>query len=83
LFSSVVSLLLVILTLSGVEWERLNVQSYPDSSNAYDSLGEAYMKSWQKQLAIENYKKSLEEDPTNDNAKQKPKDLEGSAPAAK
>jgi hypothetical protein len=28
------------------------------------------MKSGQKQLAIENYKKPLEKDPTNDNAKQ-------------
>ncbi len=36
-----------------------------------DSLGEAYMKFGQKQLAIENYKTSLEKDPTNDNAKQK------------
>jgi tetratricopeptide (TPR) repeat protein len=62
---------------------KLNVQSYPDSGNAYDSLGEAYMKAGQKQLAIENYKKSLEKDPTNDNAKQKLKDLEGSTQGAK
>jgi hypothetical protein len=41
------------------------------------------MKSGQKQLAVENYKKSLEEDPTNDNAMQKLKDLKGSGPAAK
>jgi len=34
-------------------------------------------------LAIENYKKSLEKDPTNDNAKQKLKELEDSTPAAK
>jgi tetratricopeptide (TPR) repeat protein len=62
---------------------KLNVRSYPDSGNAYDSLGEAYMKAGQKQLAIENYKKSLEKDPTNDNAKQKLKDLESSTPVAK
>jgi dienelactone hydrolase/predicted negative regulator of RcsB-dependent stress response len=62
---------------------KLNVQSYPDSGNAYDSLGEAYMKSGQKQLAIENYKKSLEKDPTNDNAKDKLKDLEGNNHGAK
>jgi tetratricopeptide (TPR) repeat protein len=62
---------------------KLNAQSYPDSGNVYDSLGEAYMKSGQKQLAIENYKKSLEKDPSNDNAQQKLKDLEGSTPAAK
>lgn len=62
---------------------KLNVQIYPDSSNAYDSLGEAYVKSGQKQLAIESYKKSLEKDPTNEHAKQKLKELEGSTPAAR
>ncbi len=61
---------------------KLNVQNYPDSGNVYDSLGEAYMKSGQKQLAIDNYRKSLEKDPDNDNAKQKLKELEGN-PAAK
>jgi len=48
---------------------------YPDSGNAYDSLGEAYMKSGQKALAIESYKKSLEKDPGNENAKRKLKEL--------
>src|SRR5580704_6782478 len=46
---------------------KLNVQVFPNSSNAYDSLGEAYMKAGQKQLAIDNYKKSLALDPENDN----------------
>ena len=55
---------------------KLNVQVFPNSSNSYDSLGEAYMKSGQKQLAIDNYKKSLALDPDNDNAKEKLKTLE-------
>ncbi len=55
---------------------KLNVQVFPNSSNAYDSLGEAYMKAGQKQLAIDNYKKSLELDPENDNAKEKLKALD-------
>jgi dienelactone hydrolase len=59
---------------------KLNVQVFPGSSNAYDSLGEAYMKAGQKQLAIDNYKKSLELDADNDNAKEKLKALE-TAPA--
>jgi tetratricopeptide (TPR) repeat protein len=59
---------------------KLNVQMYPSSSNVYDSLGEAYMKDGQKQLAIDNYKKSLELDPDNDNAKEKLKEL-GAPPA--
>jgi CubicO group peptidase (beta-lactamase class C family) len=32
-----------------------NVQDYPQSFNVYDSLGEAYMKTGQKELAIKNY----------------------------
>ena len=47
---------------------KLNVNRYPKLSNPYDSLGEAYMLSGQNELAIENYSKSLELDPTNQNA---------------
>jgi dienelactone hydrolase/predicted negative regulator of RcsB-dependent stress response len=54
---------------------RLNAKNYPDSGNTYDSLGEAYMQSGQKQVAIDNYKKSLEKDPSNDNAREKLKEL--------
>ncbi len=49
---------------------KLNVEAYPRSSNVYDSLGEAYMKSGNKALAIENYRKSLEFNPDNSNAMQ-------------
>ncbi len=49
---------------------KMNVKLYPKSSNVYDSLGEAYMKNGDKELAIENYKKSLELAPNNENAKQ-------------
>jgi len=55
---------------------KLTVQMFPGSWNAYDSLGEAYMKAGQKQLAIDNFKKSLELNPANDNAKEKLKVLE-------
>ncbi len=47
---------------------QFNTDYYPDSSNAYDSLGEAYMMSGKKQLAKLNFKKSLEIDPNNSNA---------------
>jgi dienelactone hydrolase len=60
---------------------KLNAQVFPGSWNAYDSLGEAYMKVGQKQLAIDNYKKSLELNPANDDAKEKLMMLE-TAPAA-
>jgi CubicO group peptidase (beta-lactamase class C family) len=54
---------------------KLNAEMYPTSSNVYDSLGEAYMLNGQKELAIKNYKKSLELDPKNTNAVEKLKDL--------
>lgn len=46
----------------------LNTKEYPNSSNVYDSLGEAYMKLGNKKLAILNYNKSLELNPENNNA---------------
>ena len=45
-----------------------NVREYPESGNVYDSLGEAYMNAGQKELAIQNYEKSLQLDPKNQNA---------------
>ena len=47
---------------------KANVELYPQSSNVYDSLGEAYMANGDKALAISNYKKSLELNPQNKNA---------------
>lgn len=44
---------------------QLNVEAYPQSSNVYDSLGEAYMDDGNKPLAIANYQKSLELNPKN------------------
>lgn len=46
---------------------KLEVQDYPKYWNAYDSLGEAYMKAGQKDLAIENYEKSVALNPKNQN----------------
>lgn len=48
----------------------LNTEEFPNSANTYDSLAEAFMKNGQKDLAIKNYKKSLELDPKNTNAKE-------------
>jgi hypothetical protein len=47
---------------------KLNVESYPQSANAYDSLAEAYMMNGNNELAIKNYEKSLELNPANSNA---------------
>jgi serine-type D-Ala-D-Ala carboxypeptidase/endopeptidase len=46
---------------------KINVEMYPNSSNVYDSYGEALMKNGQLDLAIENYKKSVELNPGNGN----------------
>jgi CubicO group peptidase (beta-lactamase class C family) len=47
---------------------QANVALYPNEANVYDSLGEGYMAAGQKDLAIWNYRKSLELNPHNDNA---------------
>ena len=52
-----------------------NVQESPQSSNVYDSLGEAYAKVGEKDLAIANYEKSLQLDPKNQNAVERLKKL--------
>jgi tetratricopeptide (TPR) repeat protein len=54
----------------------LNAEAYPQSSNVYDSLGEAYMEDGDKKLAIENYEKSLKLDPKNRSAIEKLKQLQ-------
>jgi CubicO group peptidase (beta-lactamase class C family)/predicted transcriptional regulator YdeE len=56
-----------------------NVHEYPQSSNVYDSLGEAYMKINKKDLAIQNYEKSLQMNPKNNNAVEQLKKLKGEA----
>lgn len=44
---------------------KMNIDMYPNSSNVYDSYGEALLKNGDKDLAIENYKKSVELNPAN------------------
>jgi CubicO group peptidase (beta-lactamase class C family) len=51
-----------------IEIFKLNVEAYPAGYNTYDSLGEAYKIHGDKDLAIANYKKSLELNPKNTNA---------------
>jgi tetratricopeptide (TPR) repeat protein len=46
---------------------RRNVERFPESSNVYDSLGEAYLESGQLESALENYERSVELDPGNAN----------------
>jgi hypothetical protein len=47
---------------------KLEVETFPEYWNAYDSLGDAYQAAGQKALAIANYKRSLELNPNNASA---------------
>jgi tetratricopeptide (TPR) repeat protein len=46
----------------------LNAEAFPGSANAFDSLGEAYMAKGERDRAIQNYRRSLELEPRNENA---------------
>ena len=48
-----------------VEIFRLNVEEYPDQSNPYDSLGEAFLALGDTTAAIRNYERSVQLDPGN------------------
>jgi len=61
-----------------IELFKFIVEIYPNSANAYDSLGEAYMANRNNRLAIENYEKSLQLNPENNNAVDMLKRLQGS-----
>ncbi|RKR05232.1 CubicO group peptidase (beta-lactamase class C family) [Flavobacterium sp. 90] len=49
---------------------KLNCLEYPKSANAYDSLGEIYEAIGKLELAKQNYQKSLDLNPKNENAAQ-------------
>jgi tetratricopeptide (TPR) repeat protein len=44
---------------------KMNTEFFPESSNVYDSLGDAYMAANDKQNAINYFKKAVEKDPKN------------------
>ena len=56
-------------TAIAIEILGFNARRFPESSNVYDSYGEALMKAGRNEEAIRNYRKSIELDPTNENAK--------------
>jgi glyoxylase-like metal-dependent hydrolase (beta-lactamase superfamily II) len=55
---------------------KVLAELFPDSGMAFDSLGEAYMRKDNIEMAISSFKKSLELDPKNSNARQKLKALQ-------
>jgi tetratricopeptide (TPR) repeat protein len=62
-------------TKEAIEVFKYAVSEYPGSANAYDSLGEAYVKDGNRTQAIEYYKKALELNPDLETAKQALKTL--------
>jgi predicted alpha/beta superfamily hydrolase len=55
---------------TAIEIFKKNIENYPDSFNAYDSMGEAYMVKGDKELAIKNYEKSISLNPNNEDGKE-------------
>lgn len=54
---------------------ELNAEEYPESSSAFNSLGEAYFMQEDKDRSIESFKKSLILNPGNENAKTRLQEL--------
>ncbi|WP_109434678.1 serine hydrolase [Aquimarina sp. AU119] len=54
-------------TKEAIQVFQLLVSEFPNSANAYDSLGEGYFLNKQYNLSLANYKKSLEFNPENKN----------------
>jgi tetratricopeptide (TPR) repeat protein len=62
-------------TEEAIEILALNAKLHPNSYNVFDSLGEAYAKAGRKELALVNYKKSLEINPNSETGKKALEDL--------
>ena len=54
---------------------ELNTKFFPQSWNVWDSLAEAYAKAGKKELAIQNYEKSVQLNPKSDSGKKALADL--------
>ncbi len=60
---------------AGINVLILNTTLFPESANTFDSLGEGYLIKGDKEKASENFKKSLELNPQNQNAINRLKEL--------
>lgn len=49
---------------------ELNIETFPEAFNTYDSYGEVLLEMGEKEKGIENYKKSIELNPGNTNGKE-------------
>ena len=53
-----------------IELMELNLNTFPDDPNLYDSMGEAYATDGQMNKALEMYQEAISRDPTNVNARE-------------
>jgi predicted alpha/beta superfamily hydrolase len=53
-----------------IKYFQMNIDYYPNSSNVYDSMGDALMQKGELKKAIENFSKSVQLNPHNDHAKE-------------
>lgn len=60
---------------AAIDFFKLNTEYYPESYNAWDSLGEAYWYEKEYKLALDAYKKSTQLNPENSNAQEKIKQI--------
>jgi CubicO group peptidase (beta-lactamase class C family) len=55
-------------TTDAIELFKLNTEQFPSSGNAFDSLGEAYLKAGDNEKSLASYQKAFALDPSNGNA---------------
>ncbi len=55
---------------------KLNLESHPDSANAYTVLGEINLRSGDKAQALDAYQKAIAKDPNDEQAKARLKELD-------
>ena len=55
-------------TKEAIEIFKLLISEFPNVANAYDSMGEAYLKDGNEELSLLNYEKSVKLDPKNTHA---------------
>jgi predicted TPR repeat methyltransferase len=67
-------------TAEALAMARLNAELFPESGNAYDTLGEMLAHAGERDAAIAAYERSLELDPDNDNARERLRALRDGAP---
>lgn len=67
-------------TAGAIKVFQLNAETFPDSSNVWDSLAEGYLKAGDIKKAQEDYEKALNLDPANQSAKEALKKIKESQP---